>query len=144
MVLVCLEAVAEDALVSSGHGTHLLVTGDGSTSRTPLPASLEALAREGHWSWLHPGRWTGRGLHAPCLRFATLERGAFSLSSACYAYCCAQHQAMADRDPYYRSQGFTFVVPQILPHGVQWYTIHLPREERGRPELEAEHLKRFK
>lgn len=146
------EAVAEDALVSSGYGTHLLVTGDGSISRTQLPASLEALAREGHWSWLHPGRWTGRGLDAPSLRFATLERGAFSLSSACYAYCCAQHQAMADRDSHYRSQGFTFVVPQIPGSGA--FKSNSRRRARpilcsfhtrdGRPESSLSFNRRFK
>ncbi len=146
------ESVAEDVLASSGHGTHLLASGDSSTCRTELPAPLEQLATESHWSWLHPGRWTGRGLRAPSLRFATLERGAFSLSSACYAYCCAQHQTMADRDPYYRSQGFTFVVPQIPGSGP--FKSNARRRARpilcsfhtrdGRPESSLSFNRRFK
>jgi hypothetical protein len=95
------------------HGSHRLTAGAGPDAAAGLPPALARLAADGHWSWLHPGRWTGRGLAAPALRYATVERSSFSLSATCYSYCCAQHQALQAFDPSYGGQGFTFVVPFI-------------------------------
>ena len=108
--------VMEEAkgVLASGHGSHLLATAESASVRAALPDPLQRLADDRHWSWLHPGRWTGRGLRAPSLRFATLQRGAFLLSSVCYSYCYAQHQTMDAYDPHYQGQGFTFVVPHIV------------------------------
>ena len=49
----------------------------------------------------------------PSVRFATIHRGAFSLADFCYAYCRAQHDAMAVHHPRYPGQGFTFIVPHL-------------------------------
>jgi hypothetical protein len=49
---------------------------------------------------------------APSLRYATVPRGAFSFADYCYAYCRAQHEAMAVYQPLYPGAGFTFVVPR--------------------------------
>jgi hypothetical protein len=56
----------------------------------------------------------------PSIRFATVHRGAFSLPDFCYAYCRAQHDAMAVHHESYSGQGFTFIVP------------HIPRDAAGR------------
>ena len=95
------------------HGSHRLTGAPDPDPAAGLPPALARLAADGHWSWLHPGRWTGRGLAAPSMRYATVERGRFSLSATCYSYCCAQHQALQAFDPSYGGQGFTFVVPFI-------------------------------
>ncbi len=95
------------------HGSHRLHDQGIQSVHESFPESLARLAQDEHWSWLHPGRWTGRGLTAPSLRYATIERGSFSLSTTCYAFCCAQHRVMQELDQHYSSQGFTFVVPLI-------------------------------
>ena len=47
------------------------------------------------------------------MRYATIHRGAFSLPDFCYAFCRAQHDAMAVYHPSYSGQGFTFIVPHL-------------------------------
>ena len=82
-----------------------------------LPADLAALATDAPFSWRGP-----RGLpvgKAPSLRYATVPRSRFSFADFAYAYCRAQHEAMALHHPAYDGRGFTFVVP------------HRPRDESG-------------
>jgi hypothetical protein len=48
----------------------------------------------------------------PSVRYATVPRGAFSFPDFCYAYCRAQHEAMAVHQSHYPGAGFTFVIPR--------------------------------
>jgi hypothetical protein len=82
-----------------------------------LPPLLQDLVRRRPFGRLpHEVR---HGLNPPSVRYATVHRGAFSLPDFCYAYCRAQHDAMAVHHPKYSGQGFTFIVP------------HIPRDDEG-------------
>ncbi len=90
-----------------------------------------------------PSAWTGWGyrrLATPTVsvRFATIHRGAFSLPDFCYAYCRAQHDAMAVHHPHYGGQGFTFVVPLLL----EGERLRTGPGGRGRPILCSFHTRR--
>jgi hypothetical protein len=76
-----------------------------------LPAELRALVGEVR---VRGGQSSGRlqSWRAPSVRYATIPRGAFSFPDFCYAYCRAQHEAMAVHQPRYPGAGFTFVVPR--------------------------------
>jgi len=83
-----------------------------------LPERLQALAERRAIGWVGPRRFpTGP---APSLRYATVPRSAFSMADFAYAFCRAQHDAMAIHHPGYDGRGFTFVIP------------HEPRDEVGR------------
>ena len=84
-----------------------------------LPADLAHLASRPPLAWRGPR--PGPVGPCPSLRFATVPRSRFSFPDFAYAYCRAQHEAMAVHQPSYSGQGFTFVVP------------HLPRDEVGAP-----------
>lgn len=89
--------------------SHLLAT---------LPPSLVELSKKRTLSWMGPR--PGPVGPAPSLRYATVPRSAFSMPDFAYAYCRAQHEAMAIHHPSYDGRGFTFVIP------------HQPRDEIGR------------
>ncbi len=81
-----------------------------------LPPALQALARTRPMRSLpHEVRHDQLRL-PPAVRYATVCRGAFSLPDFCYAYCRAQHDAMAVHHPRYGGEGFTFIVPRV-PRG---------------------------
>lgn len=83
-----------------------------------LPPDLQDAADERNLAWLGPR--PGPVGPAPSLRYASVPRSAFSLPDFAYAYCRAQHEAMAIHQPNYDGRGFTFVIP------------HQPRDEIGR------------
>lgn len=89
-----------------------------STSDCPpgLPPALDTLARTRPLRSLPHEVRHDQLRTPPAVRYATVERGAFSLPDFCYAYCRAQHDAMAVHHPKYGGQGFTFIVPRI-PRG---------------------------
>jgi hypothetical protein len=84
-----------------------------------LPAELVETALKAPLAWRGPR--PGPVGPCPALRFATVPRSLFSFPDFAYAYCRAQHEAMAIHQSAYSGQGFTFVVP------------HLPMDEAGRP-----------
>ena len=90
-----------------------------------LPPALEALAARRPFGRL--GHEVRHGLTPPSVRYATIHRGAFSLPDFCYAFCRAQHEALAVHHPSYGGQGFTFIVPHIPEDD--------PGGRRGRPVL---------
>ena len=81
-----------------------------------LPPALETLARTRPLGSLPHELRHDQLRNPPAVRYATVERGAFSLPDFCYAYCRAQHDAMAVHHPHYGGQGFTFIVPRV-PRG---------------------------
>ncbi|MCO4771191.1 MAG: hypothetical protein KDA24_14250 [Deltaproteobacteria bacterium] len=83
-----------------------------------LPASLVELAGQRSLGWVGPRN--GPTGASPSLRYATVPRSAFSMPDFAYAFCRAQHEAMAIHHPSYDGRGFTFVIP------------HEPRDEIGR------------
>lgn len=83
-----------------------------------LPEELARLASERPLAWRGPR--PGPVGPCPSLRYATVPRSRFSFADFAYAYCRAQHEAMALHHPTYDNRGFTFVVP------------HMPRDEVGR------------
>ena len=83
-----------------------------------LPRDLAELAGQRALSWVGPR--PGPVGPAPSLRYATIPRSVFSMADFAYAFCRAQHEAMAIHHPSYDGGGFTFVVP------------HQPRDEIGR------------
>ncbi len=87
---------------------------DGADDVENLPAALRALLLQSAGHWLDGEPWRERRLKSPSLRFATIERGSFSLSRVCYAFCCAQHQALRAADSSYKGRGFTFIVPRMM------------------------------
>lgn len=78
-----------------------------------LPAALETLARSRPVGVLPHDLRHVQLRNPPSVRYATVQRGAFSLPAFCYAYCRAQHDAMAVHHPRYSGQGFTFIVPHM-------------------------------
>ncbi len=84
-----------------------------------LPPDLASAGASAPLAWRGPR--PGPVGPCPSLRFATVPRSRFSFTDFAYAYCRAQHEAMAVHQPAYSGQGFTFVVP------------HLPRDEEGEP-----------
>lgn len=78
-----------------------------------LPEDLHALVDL--QNRVRGGQASGRlqSWRAPSVRYATIPRGAFSFSDFCYAYCRAQHDAMAVHHPRYHGAGFTFIVPRL-------------------------------
>ncbi len=78
-----------------------------------LPEDLRLLARARPSVWLGDRLISGPRRGPPAMRYATIHRGAFSLPDFCYAYCRAQHDAMAVYHPGYSGQGFTFIVPHL-------------------------------
>jgi hypothetical protein len=80
-----------------------------------LPPALQRLARRRPLHSLPHELRHDQLRHPPAVRYATISRGAFSLPDFCYAYCRAQHDAMAVHHPRYGGQGFTFIVPRV-PH----------------------------
>jgi len=81
-----------------------------------LPPALETLARTRPVGAFRHEVRHDQLRNPPAVRYATVDRGAFSLPDFCYAYCRAQHDAMAVHHPRYGGQGFTFIVPRI-PRG---------------------------
>ncbi len=84
-----------------------------------LPKPLQELAVRRSRAFLGERLLPGPTRPAPSIRYATIHRGAFSLPDFCYAYCRAQHDALAVHHPRYSGEGFTFIVP------------HLPRADGG-------------
>jgi len=78
-----------------------------------LPPALETLARSRPVGLLSHELRHDQLRNPPAVRYATVERGAFSLLDFSYAYCRAQHDAMAVHHARYANQGFTFIVPHI-------------------------------
>ena len=78
-----------------------------------LPEDLLLLAKARPALWLGDRLISGPRRGPPSMRYATIHRGAFSLPDFCYAYCRAQHDAMAVYHRRYRGQGFTFIVPRL-------------------------------
>ena len=76
-----------------------------------LPDELRILAERRPLGWVPPTWLKGAMASPPALRFATIDRGAFSFPDFAYAYCRAQHDALAVHHDRYDGQGFTFVVP---------------------------------
>lgn len=82
-----------------------------------LPRSLEPLLLRPPFARLpHDVR---HEMKPPSVRYATVDRGAFSLPDFCYAFCRAQHEALAAFHPRYAGQGFTFIVPHVPAPGVK-------------------------
>ncbi len=83
-----------------------------------LPPELDTLAR------VRPSVWSGDRMLGgprrgpPSIRYATVNRCAFSFPDFVYAYCRAQHDALAVFSPRYAGTGFTFIVPRDRPHGL--------------------------
>ena len=82
-----------------------------------LPEELARLASARSLAWRGPR--PGPVGPCPAIRYATVPRSRFSFADFAYAYCRAQHEAMALHQAAYDSRGFTFVVP------------HRPRDEDG-------------
>lgn len=80
-----------------------------------LPDDLGVLARVRPAVWLGDRLISGPRRGPPSMRYATIHRGAFSMTDFAYAYCRAQHDAMAVYHPKYGGQGFTFIVPHLRP-----------------------------
>lgn len=76
-----------------------------------LPESLRDRLRQRPAGFFPPTWLAGAMANPPALRWATLERTQWPFSDLVYAYCRAQHDAMAVHHPRYEGQGFTFVVP---------------------------------
>lgn len=81
-----------------------------------LPPALEELAHRRPFARF--GHEVRHGLRPPSVRYATVHRGAFSMPDFCYAFCRAQHEAMAVHHPTYSGQGFTFIVPRLPDDGL--------------------------
>jgi len=96
-----------------------------------LPPELTRLALRRSRTFLGDRLLPGPRREAPSIRYATIHRGAFSLPDFCYAYCRAQHDALAVHHPRYGGEGFTFVVPH-LPIGDDGEQL---RGRRGQPVL---------
>ncbi|MEE2827716.1 MAG: hypothetical protein VX498_00890 [Myxococcota bacterium] len=80
-----------------------------------LPEALLPLLEDRDSGRRFSVRRGGPSWRPPALRYATLPRGAFSFPDFCYAYCRAQHDAMAVHHPSYHGAGFTFIVPGQVP-----------------------------
>jgi hypothetical protein len=93
-----------------------------------LPPALRELAARGPRARFGERQVPGRHLGPPSVRYATVHRGAFSFPAFCYAYCRAQHEALALHHPRYDGRGFTFVVPHRTGAAAR-------RGRRGQPVL---------
>jgi hypothetical protein len=106
------EALGDRALFSVSSDRRVAEAGVDEAVLGALPRGLRLLLRGDR---VRGAQGTGRlqSWKAPSVRYATVPRGAFSFLDYCYAYCRAQHEAMAVHQPRYPGSGFTFVVPRV-------------------------------
>jgi len=105
------ETLGDRALFSISSDRREQEEGDQEAVLRALPSGLRPLVCGER---IRGAQGTGRlqSWRAPSVRYATIPRGAFSFLDYCYAYCRAQHEAMAVHQPRYPGAGFTFVVPR--------------------------------
>ena len=95
--------------------------GDGSIEVPDgLPPALDTLARVRPAVGGGDRMLGGPRRGPPSIRYATVHRGAFSFPDFCYAYCRAQHDALAVFSPRYAGAGFTFIIPRDRPDDISF------------------------